>query len=116
MFKRDKDAKAKATKVVKALTAYRVNKGHSRHVHFEDCEKMGLKMEKIENDPEFQDLLLTVHHCYMHALMNGPAFKMIENHNGIAFVKMDFSGMIAIQQQLAQPTKINQISSPTIAS
>jgi ClpP class serine protease len=106
MFKGDKAAKTKAKKIVTALTAYRKNKGHSRHVHYEDCKKMGLKVEKIETDPEFQDLLLTVHHCYMHALMNTPSFKMIENHLGIAFVKMDFSGMVQIQQQMGAPRVI----------
>lgn len=112
MFKGDKAAKEKARKVVRALTAYRVNKGHSRHVHYEDCEKMGLKLEKIEADQELQDLLLTVHHCYMHALMNTPSFKIIENHMGIAFVKMDFSGMISVQQQMGQPLRLSPISSP----
>lgn len=111
MFKGDRGAKMKAAKVVRALTAYRLNKGHSRHVHYEDCEKMGLKMEKIEADPELQDLLLTVHHCYMHALMNTPSFKMIENHRGIAFVKMDFTGMVAIQQQMGQPVRVNPTAS-----
>ena len=48
---------------------------------------MGLKVEKIEDDPELQDLILTVHHCYMHSLMNTNSFKMIENHLGVAFVK-----------------------------
>lgn len=115
MFAGDANAKGKAAKVVKSLTAYRVNKGHSRHIHFEDCEKMGMKMERMEEDGELQDLFLTVHHCYMHALMNTPSFKMIENHMGIAFVKLDFSGMIAIQQQLGQPTRVSQISSPPTA-
>jgi len=105
MFKGDTKAKAKATKIVKALTAYRTNKGHNRHIHYEDCEKMGLKVEKIEADKEFQDLVLTVHHCYMHALMNTPSFKMIENHKGIAFVKMEMQ--VAVQQQIAQPVRIS---------
>jgi hypothetical protein len=40
--------------------------------------------------------------------MNTPSFKMIENHMGIAFVKMDFSGVVAIQQQLGQPPRATQ--------
>ena len=48
---------------------------------------MDLNVERIETDPDFQDLILTVHHCYMHSLMNTPSFKMIENHLGVAFVK-----------------------------
>ncbi len=104
MFKGDRNAKDKAKKIVKALTAYRANKGHNRHIHYEDCEKMGLKVERIERDQEFQDLILTVHHCYMHALMNTPSFKIIENHRGIAFVKMEMQ--VQVQQQIAQPARI----------
>ena len=44
MFKNDADAKVKAVKIVKALTAYRGNKGHNRHLHYEDCEAIGLKV------------------------------------------------------------------------
>jgi hypothetical protein len=98
MFSGDPHAKLKASKIVKALTAYRLNKGHNRHIHDEDCVKMGLKIEKMESDPELQDLFLTVHHCFMHALMNTPSFKMIENHRGIAFVKMELQ--VAVQQQM----------------
>ena len=58
---------------------------------------MGLKVEKIETDPEFQDLLLTVHHCFMHALMNTPSFKITENHLGIALVKQQ---QVQVQPQL----------------
>jgi len=40
--------------------------------------QMGLNVKRIEDaadangqkDPLFQDLVLTVHHCYMHFLMN----------------------------------------------
>lgn len=48
---------------------------------------MGLNVIELEADKELQDLVLTVHHCYMHSLMNTPAYKLIENQNGIAFVK-----------------------------
>jgi len=53
----------------------------------DDCEKMGLKIKHFESDPTMQDLVLTVHHCYMNVLMNSPAFKIIENQNGVALVK-----------------------------
>jgi ClpP class serine protease len=81
----DKNKKAKA--VTKALSDYPTNKSHDRHFDIDDCEKMGLVVKRLEADPTMQDLTLTVHHCYMNALMNGPAFKMIENQNGVAMVK-----------------------------
>ena len=48
----------------------------------------GLKNEMLEDrDAELQDLVLTVHHCFMLSLMNTHAHKIIENHLGRAMVK-----------------------------
>lgn len=87
MFSGDPKATEKSRRIVKKLSDYRGNKGHDRHIHIDECEAMGLKIEKLEDDPNFQDLVLTVHHCYMHSLMNTNSFKIIENHLGTAFVK-----------------------------
>jgi len=98
MFHGQKDAIKLADKIVKILTDFSGNKSHDRHIHIDECEKMGLKLEILEDDNELQDLVLTVHHCYMNSLMNTPAFKMIENHMGVAFVKQ--------QVQIAVPAPI----------
>lgn len=87
MFGGGAGARKKAKRITRALLDYTRNRTHSRHFHLEDCRKMGLDVERIEDDPQLQDLILTVHHCYMHALMNTTAFKIIENQNGVAFVK-----------------------------
>ena len=95
MFKGQVGARNKAAKIVKNLTDYRKNKTHDRHIHFEECQQIGLNVKLIEDakdayghsDDVLQDLILTVHHCYMHLLMNTPAFKTIENHNGIGLTK-----------------------------
>ena len=95
MFQGEADAKKKADRIVKALTHYTKNKTHDRHIHYEECLAMGLKVRSIEDDPtlnaefktEFQDLILTVHHCYMHFLMNTTAYKVIENHLGVGMCK-----------------------------
>lgn len=87
MFKGDKDREAKARKVVKSLSSYEKNKVHDRHIHAEECIQMGMKVEMIEDDQTLQDLVLTVHHCFMHTLMNTPTYKIIENHQGSAIVK-----------------------------
>lgn len=87
MFDRNTDAKTKAKGIVKKLTDYQRNRGHERHIHAEECESIGLVIDRLEDDQVLQDLVLTVHHCYMHSLTNSPAFKIIENHLGVAFVK-----------------------------
>lgn len=87
MFFKTKNKQERAEKVVKALSDYRQNKTHSRHIHFDECRKIGLKVELIEDSPDLQDLVLTVHHCYMHALQNTSSYKITENHLGVALVK-----------------------------
>ncbi len=97
MFERDPKAKRKASSIVKRLTDYRGNKAHQRHIHFEELQGMGLKVALAEDDQTLQDLVLTVHHCYMHSLMNFPAFKIIENHKGSAFVKHQIEQQLIVQ-------------------
>jgi hypothetical protein len=87
MFEGDPDAKKKARAIVRRLTDYSGNRTHSLHLHSDECQRVGIKVEDLEANSDFQDLVLTVHHCYMHALTNGPAFKIIENQNGAAWVK-----------------------------
>lgn len=97
MFAKDKMAKQKAAKITKALSDYGQNKAHDRHIHMAECKALGLKIERLEDDQDLQDLVLTVHHCYMHALMNSQAFKIIENHNGAAFVKQHVAVRVPVQ-------------------
>ncbi len=87
MFEGEQDAGDKAKKIVRKLSDYRGNKTHQRHINFDECAAIGLKVSRIEDDQAFQDVVLTVHHCFMHSLMNTSAYKMIENHLGSAFVK-----------------------------
>ncbi|MEQ1949777.1 MAG: S49 family peptidase [Bryobacteraceae bacterium] len=87
MFAGDPDAKTKAATIVEALSDTDVHKAHERHIPLTKCIDLGLKVRKLEDDPKLQDVVLTVHHCYMHTLMNTSAFKLIENHLGTGFVK-----------------------------
>ncbi len=88
MFHGESDAKERAKKVVRKLTSYSDNKNHSRHIHIDECgDVIGLRVSALEEDAHLQDLILTVHHCYMHAFQNALAYKMIENHLGLALVK-----------------------------
>ncbi len=86
MFNGEADAGKKAAAIVKRLTKVSDNRSHSRHIHAQSCADMGLKIENLEEDKTLQDLVLTVHHCYMHALANTASFKIIENHLGAAYV------------------------------
>lgn len=48
---------------------------------------MGLNIEMLEANQDLQDAVLTVHHACIHTLSSTPAFKIIENHNGTAFIQ-----------------------------
>ncbi len=91
MFAGADDAKIRAKSIVDTLSHYPKNKTHELHIHYEDCLAMGLNVKSLESkgdsDEELQDLVLTVHHCYMHVFMNTQVFKTIENHNGVALMK-----------------------------
>jgi membrane-bound ClpP family serine protease len=87
MFHGDPAATKKASTIVKKLTSYTKNRTHERHVHYDECQAMGLKVFLMESDQTLQDLVLSVHHCYMHVFMNTAAFKGIENHLGTALFR-----------------------------
>jgi hypothetical protein len=94
MFASHAQSRKKAKAVVRKLTDYSGNKTHERHIHFDECSAIGLNVKSIEGDPQLQDLVLTVHHCYMHILMNTRAFKVIENHVGAALIKQQVQVMV----------------------
>lgn len=85
MLKNDTDANAKAVEIAKKLSDLGENKSHSRRFHYADCKDMGLTIEILEEDQKLQDLVLTIHHCYMHGM--GNVVKVIENHEGRAWGK-----------------------------
>lgn len=86
MFSGEEDAVTKARNILLALNDHSGTKTHSRHLHIEDAVGLGLKVVRLEDDAELQDLVLTVHHSYMHTFANTPAGKIIENHVGSVIV------------------------------
>lgn len=88
MLSGDPDAKTKAETIVTGLSDVDDNKSHSRHIHIDKCEALGLKIEHLEDDQELQEAVLTVHHCFMHSLGVSGASKLVENQNGAAFMKL----------------------------
>ncbi len=89
MFKDENGTKKtrKIIKIKKELGDHSVNLSHSRHISAEKCIEIGLKVEMMEEDQKLQDLVLTVHHCFMHTLSGTPAIKIIENNKGTTLVQ-----------------------------
>lgn len=95
----DKERTARIEEIVQKLTKLSSNKGHDKHIHLQECREMGLKVTALEDvDGPLQDLVLTVHHCFMNTLSNSGAFKIIENHLGRRFVKIRMEQQLLFQQ------------------
>lgn len=97
MLAGDADRDAKAQAIVDYLASHSATAAHARHIPLSKCEDIGLEIEKLEDDKTLQDLVLTVHHAYMHTFSMTHAIKITENHLGVATVIM---GMV---QQLIRP-------------
>lgn len=79
---------ATAKAIVNFLGDHSVTAAHARHIPLSKCEEIGLRIEKLEDDKKLQDLVLTVHHSYMHTFSMSPAIKIIENQIGVATIHM----------------------------
>ena len=85
MFAGEYDSDIIVEKIVQNLMSFEENKVHARHLHYDDCRSMGLKILSMEDDNELQDLILSVHHSFIHTFGFNPLTqKIVENHKGQA--------------------------------
>lgn len=87
MFLSKKTKKRKAEEIANWLGNHTHFKSHGRHIPRETLEKRGLIIEQLESDQTFQDLVLSVFHATTHCFNFTTAAKIIENHEGRAFIK-----------------------------
>ena len=87
MFKDDSDKDKKIKIIIKELIDHSLTLSHARHLSYEKCKSLKLKMIKLEDDNTLQDAVLSVHHACMHSLSSAAAIKIIENQNGVAFIE-----------------------------
>ncbi len=86
MFEGDATAARKAATIVAKLNNHADTKMHARHIHAEEAKSFGLRISMLEEDNQLQDLVLTIHHAYMHTFASAPAVKIVENHLGHAVI------------------------------
>jgi Serine dehydrogenase proteinase len=98
MFSNDSAMTATAQTIVDYLSDHATTATHSRHLSQTKCAEIKLNVTKLEDDKKLQDLVLTVHHAYMHTFSMSPAIKITENHLGVATVLM---GVMQQPHQLA---------------
>jgi len=61
------------------------SKVHSRHIDIQRCKDVGLNIEDLEDDPEMQDMVLSIHHCCMILGEASNIVKVVENNIGGEF-------------------------------
>lgn len=60
---------------------------HSRHISRDECKTVGLNIEELENNQDFQDAVLSLHHCYMILFDKWRYSKIVENQIGGRFLQ-----------------------------
>lgn len=86
MFDGVPDAEAKANNVVDNIGSHALTKSHSRHLHIDYLRDLGLNIFALEDDPQLQDLVLSIHHSTIITIGSTKAAKIIENQNGVSFI------------------------------
>lgn len=81
------DEPSKVANIIRTFADHNRQKSHSRHISKKECLAIGLKIADLEADQDLQDAVLTTHHAFMHTFSNTFCVKIIENHNGIAYVE-----------------------------
>ncbi|MGI8605369.1 MAG: SDH family Clp fold serine proteinase [Verrucomicrobiales bacterium] len=109
MFKGQANSKKKADKIADWLAKHKNSKSHGRHLSRDELLDKGLTIDKLEDDQQLQEKVLSVFHATNHTFNATPALKIIENHLGRAFVKTQQQVQIPIQQLQQVQIPIQQL-------
>lgn len=74
--------------VIDRLTSHEHVKNHNQPIHIDEAKQLGLSIRALEDDQTLQDLVLTLHHCFMHTFNQLDVAKIIENNNHAAFIRI----------------------------
>lgn len=77
-----------AEDMAKSFVDHSESKSHSRHLPVAQCRSIGLKIVDLEDDQVLQDLILSLHHCFMIYFDRSNAFKAVENHLGARYIRV----------------------------
>ena len=73
--------------IIETFSDHSNSKSHNRHISKDKCKEVGLNIEDMETDQNLQDLILTLHHCYMIFFDMTHVVKIIENNIGAVYLK-----------------------------
>jgi hypothetical protein len=102
MFAGNKDGPALAEAAAKWFANFNFFKSHARRVSRDDARALQLNVTNLEADKNLQDAVLSVHHAVRHTFNSTAANKIIENHNGRAYIEQTQQVVVQVQQQPPQ--------------
>ena len=82
MFKNEPDAQAKARSIAEWLGDAHHHKTHGHPINFDEAKARGLKVERLEDDKQLQDKVLTVFHTTAVTFGVTNCVRMVESHIG----------------------------------
>jgi hypothetical protein len=88
MFRGDAGGPGKADRIAKWLGTHSNFKSHGRPIPRQDLEDQGLTITPLEEDQVAEDLFLSIYHAASHTFTQTNGVKIIENHEGRAFMKI----------------------------
>lgn len=88
MFSGEEDAAEKSTEIAEWFADYDSFRSHGRRIGRTQARERGVKVVDLEDKHELQDAVLSVHHATMHTFSRTPAYKIIENHHGRAWMRI----------------------------
>lgn len=105
MLAGENDANEKAVTILNELSDHALTKSHARHLSAEKCRSFGMNIVNLESSQELQEAVLSIHHSCVHTLSATQAYKIIENHNGVAFIQI--TQTVVVQKQLGSEMELH---------
>lgn len=88
MFHEIEDAAAKIERIIRELGDHALTMSHARRISIERAQSLDLQITVLESNQALQESIMSLHHACMITLERTLAYKMIENQNGIAYIKL----------------------------
>jgi hypothetical protein len=113
MFSGQPNAKAQASATASWLSAHNVFLTHARPIPRDVLTAKGLAIRDLESNQNEQDAFLSVYHAAAHTFSATPVVKIIENHLGKAFMKMNVAALVQ-QIQFVPPSTPAPVPAPPV--
>lgn len=76
-------------RIIKELGSHALTLSHDRHIPIDILkDKLQINIIELESNDELQDKVLSVHHSCIISLTQTPAYKLIENQRGKAYIQL----------------------------